>query len=67
MATMTKILLVIAFTYIAMVWSGAWTAMLLMVALSAMCLGKAAESWYADQAARRSARKRAAPAGIARG
>ena len=51
MATALKALLIFIFAWIATVWPGAWTALLMLIALSAMCLGMALESYFATREA----------------
>lgn len=43
MAITLKAFLVFLFAWIATIWPGIWTALLMLVALSAMCLGMALE------------------------
>jgi fatty-acid desaturase len=50
MATVLKTMLVLIFAWIASVWPSAWTALLMMVALSAMCIGMAMERYFAGRA-----------------
>lgn len=55
MAIMLKSLLVFIVAWIAMVWPGAWTALLVLLGLSAMFLGMALERHFADREASASA------------
>lgn len=49
MAIMLKSLLVFIVAWIAMVWPGAWTALLILLGLSAMFLGMALERHFAGR------------------
>jgi hypothetical protein len=51
MATTLKTMLVLIFAWIATMWPGAWTALLLMIALSAMFLGMALERYFSGRTA----------------
>lgn len=53
MALILKSLLVFIFAWIASIWPGAWTALLMLIALSAMCMGMALESHFATRAEKR--------------
>lgn len=50
MTTVLKAFLVFLFAWIATIWPGAWTAFLMLLALSAMCLGMALESHFTAKA-----------------
>ena len=49
MTTALKTMLVLIFAWIATMWPGAWTALLMLVALSAMCLGMALERYFSQR------------------
>jgi len=49
MATVLKSLLVFIFAWIASIWPGPWTALLMLLALSAMFLGMAMENYFATR------------------
>jgi 4-hydroxybenzoate polyprenyltransferase len=49
MATVLKSFLVFIFAWIASIWPGPWTALLMLLALSAMFLGMAMENYFANR------------------